>query len=259
MRWRLTRTPRTPSGGSRWDIHDDETDIEGHVVGSVCGGGTLPNTDAVDNCLGGGPDGPFSRVFGDTSSAGTSVGPFDPLRPDDTLLSNGTLDSGDAPMPAARIDVSIAQNSGGAGDISGVGSLAPANKAVSYSRDFTGNPTQHNLYAPFYSAYIPATIGAQRCGLRDRWSGQGERLPRVPEHRPAVPVLGSGLHVRVQRGRADQLSAVRQTTRRPTARRLTPATTTSCRRARRAWRCTRMSTVRPRCSTCPAPGSTSTA
>jgi hypothetical protein len=149
--------PADANPAMRWDIHDNETDVEGHVLGSACGGGTLTAQDAVDNCLGGGPDGPFSRVFGDLSAAGTSVGPFDPLRANETLLSNGTLDAGDAPMPAARIDVSIAPNSGGPADIGGIGSLAPQSKAQSYSRDFTGNPTPHNLYAPFYSAYLPAT------------------------------------------------------------------------------------------------------
>src|SRR5262249_22539419 len=102
-----------------------------------------------------GPDGPFSTVFG--LSSDSSVGPFDLLRARDTLLSDGKLDAGDAPMPAARIDVAIAPNSGGATDISGVGSLASQSKAVSYSRDFLGDPIEHNLYAPFYSAYIPAT------------------------------------------------------------------------------------------------------
>ncbi len=150
------QNPADSNPAMRWDIHDNQAADEGHVLGSDCGGGTLSGTDAVDNCTGGGPDGPFSRVFGDLTTD-TAVGPFDPLRQNDTLLSNGVLDSGDAPMPAARIDVSIKQNTGGASDISGVGYLAPQDKAVSYSRDFTGAPTPHNLFAPFYDAFIPAT------------------------------------------------------------------------------------------------------
>jgi hypothetical protein len=60
-------------------------------------------------------------------------------------------------MPAARIDVGIAPNTGAPTDITGAGSLASVSKVQTYSRDFTGASTAHNLYAPFYSAYIPAT------------------------------------------------------------------------------------------------------
>ena len=59
-------------------------------------------------------------------------------------------------MPAMRIDVSIAKNAGGS-DIGGVGQLGGADKAVIYSHDFTGATTAHNLYNPYYGAYIPAT------------------------------------------------------------------------------------------------------
>jgi hypothetical protein len=146
--------PDNANPALRWDIHDDTTDREGHVAG-YCGPGNA-TIDAVDNCQGGGPLGPFSRVFGDSSSD-NAVGPFDALRPDDTLLSDGQLTADDAPMPAARIDVGIAPNSGAATDISGVGSLSAISKVQTYSRDFTGASTPHNLYAPFYAQYIPAT------------------------------------------------------------------------------------------------------
>ena len=97
---------------------------------------------------------PFSRVFGDF--AGTArIGPFDPLQLD-TLLSDGSLNAGDAPMPAARVDVPIATNKGGS-DLGGVGSLEPADKTQVYSRNTPGNPTAHNYYAPFYDTYIPST------------------------------------------------------------------------------------------------------
>ena len=59
------------------------------------------------------------------------------------------MDAGDAPMPSARIDVSL---SGSAG------ALVKAEKDVIYSRDLTGAPTIHNLYAPFYQTYLPATL-----------------------------------------------------------------------------------------------------
>ena len=85
------------------------------------------------------------------------AGPFDPARPA-TLLANGVVDAGDAPMPAARVDVSIAPNSGGA-SIDGVGALEKADKAIVYSRDGNGFDPRlpHNLDAPYYQQYIPAT------------------------------------------------------------------------------------------------------
>ena len=140
----------------RWDIHDDLTKFSKHVPG-YCTTEVDPTTtqDAVDNCNAGSTaTGPFSRVFGD-SSGRPSVGPFDPLVLS-TLLSDGRLNAGDAPMPAARVDVQIAKNTGGT-DIGGVGSLAPADKAQVYSRNTAGQPCCPQLYAPFYGAYIPAT------------------------------------------------------------------------------------------------------
>ena len=155
---------------STWDTSGDNTGLEGHVTPTPpCKAEplefiSLPTVplgqDNVDDCTGGGGDGPFSRVFGDLSGAGTSVGPFDPLDPGDTLLSDGALNALDAPMPAARIDFNIAPNSGAATDISGVGSLAAADKAKTYSRDFLGSETDSlpdNEYVLFYDEYIPAT------------------------------------------------------------------------------------------------------
>ena len=99
----------------------------------------------------------FSRLFGDLTSGTTATtGPFDPQAANETLLSDGRLNADDAPMPAMRIDVSIAKNTGGE-DLGGVGQLSGANKAVIDTHDFTGASTAHNLYNPFYGAYIPAT------------------------------------------------------------------------------------------------------
>jgi hypothetical protein len=137
----------------RWDIHDDTAKTEGHVSG-YCGPGTV-TVDAVDNCRSpSGENGPFSRVFGD-STGGVTLGPFDPLVLS-TLLSDGRLNDGDAPMPSTRVDVAIAANTGGA-DIGGVGSLEAADKSVVYSRNSIGNPIAHNYYAPFNGTYIPST------------------------------------------------------------------------------------------------------
>jgi hypothetical protein len=141
----------------KWEIHDDRLKTEGHPLSSACvTEKAAVAIDAVDNCngAGAGDQGPFSRVFGDLIPA---FGPFDPLRPEQTLLSDGKLDAGDAPMPAARVDVTIAANTGAPTDIGGVGSLEKADKTEVYSRDGDGTLSAHNLYAPFYDAYIPAT------------------------------------------------------------------------------------------------------
>ena len=112
--------------------------------------------------------GRFSTVFGTPSTAGHTIGPFDPIYPFDTMLSDGKVDAGDAPMPAAQIDVTIKDNDPtDKTDISGVGYLFPSWKTEVYSRDGKGgniwngdenSPIMaHNFYAPFYSQYIPAT------------------------------------------------------------------------------------------------------
>ena len=52
-------------------------------------------------------------------------------------------------MPALRVDVRIAAG--------GIGSLEKADKDDIYVRDRTkADNTPHNLYAPFYKAYVPA-------------------------------------------------------------------------------------------------------
>ncbi len=84
-------------------------------------------------------------IHGDPEDGPNSgaVGPFDP-EITETLLSNGSLDANDAPMPAMRIDVHLAGNKGGS-DLGGAGDISGADKADIYS-DY-----------PYYSAYIPAT------------------------------------------------------------------------------------------------------
>jgi hypothetical protein len=144
---------------SGWDIHDDQIDqVENpaadHSVSAICSGLNLL-LDEVDNCLGGGETGTFSRLIGGTNP---TVGPFDPLRPNSSYLPDGKIDAGDAPMPALRIDVGVT---------GAFGALAAADKHVIYSRNATGAASAafpnnaHNLYAPFYAAYIPATAAPQ--------------------------------------------------------------------------------------------------
>ncbi len=162
---------------SNWDIHDDSLLTEGHTItyplGSQCPADPLveekyKDFDAVDNCTTGNTHGGFSTVFGTQSTAGTTIGPFDPIYSNDTMLSDGKVDAGDAPMPALQLDVSIKDNDPtNKTDIGGVGYLFPSWKSEVYSRDGKGgniwtgddaNPVvPHNYYAPFYSQFIPAT------------------------------------------------------------------------------------------------------
>jgi hypothetical protein len=97
---------------------------------------------------------PFSTF---TSGETATVGPFDPQAANETLLSDGRINADDAPMPALRVDVSIAANEGGT-DLGGVGQISGASKAQIYSHDFTGNAEEEgNLYNPYYGEYIPST------------------------------------------------------------------------------------------------------
>ena len=165
----------------RWDIHDEMVDQFGNTqtnpaatAGGRNGAGTTPaerrerrGDRRRNNPLNSGNgDAWFSRN-GVTTSQGTTVlppstgptsGPFDPNYAGETLLPDGALNSGDAPMPPARIDFSIAPNTNPLTSTDGVGYLGSAWKAHDYSKDYTGsNAMQGNLFAPFYSQYIPAT------------------------------------------------------------------------------------------------------
>src|SRR5215471_17320168 len=136
--------PLNPNPAMFWDVHDGlswtEAGVEGHGAQSACTTDVVPQFfDAVDDCGNLDPFGPFSRIW--QGFTNPTFGPFDPERPQQTLLSNGTLDSGDAPMPAARVDWAIAPNSGAPTDISGVGSLAPQLKFLTYVRN-----TSHPYY-----------------------------------------------------------------------------------------------------------------
>jgi hypothetical protein len=160
----------------RWDIHDEMVNEQGVTTtnpASAAGGrnGVGTTDKNVDNALGGGQtngDGAYSRNGVTTStdpnplllplSDYPTAGPFDPNFAEETLLPDGKLNSGDAPMPAARIDFAIAANTDPLHSTDGVGSFVDASKAKDYSLDDTGtNAKAHNLFAPFYSQYIPAT------------------------------------------------------------------------------------------------------
>jgi hypothetical protein len=179
--------PNNEHPANRWDIHD-QSDLgsfttEGHPygptgAGTYCDDLTRPVNlpagilDAVDNCDGGYA---FSRIFDADGPGGlppvwlgltgnNTRGPFDPQRENETFLGDGQLTADDAPMPAARIDFTIQPNKGDGKDIDGVGSFGKTNKNDLYSADRpanansgSGDDDPHNLYAPFYRAYVPAT------------------------------------------------------------------------------------------------------
>jgi len=133
-----TEPPGTNPG--LWDIHDTASN------------GTSSNTSSSSALFDTFYRGAFSNF---TSGETATVGPYDPQSANETLLSDGTLNADDAPMPAMRIDVSLAPHTEG---LNGVGEISGASKAQIYSHDFTGNPEEEgNLYAPYYGAYIPAT------------------------------------------------------------------------------------------------------
>ena len=127
-----------------WDIHGTPSEATTSNEGSA-------TNDPLHDLF-------FRPAFSDFTSGETAtVGPYDPQAADETLLSDGRINADDAPMPAMRVDVSIAANEGGA-DLGGVGQISGASKAQIYSHDFTGNAEEGgNLYNPYYGAYIPAT------------------------------------------------------------------------------------------------------
>jgi hypothetical protein len=147
-----------------WDIHDSSSPVSTDTPDTHVGVPTqcpLPSvasttrTDQVDNCRGGANESQFginfSRIFADYGGSGT--GPFD-ANISSTLLSDGVLNAADAPMPPLRINFT---STGGMGYFTNV-NQALNDKHVIYSRDGTGAATTaHNLYAPYYGEYIPAT------------------------------------------------------------------------------------------------------
>jgi hypothetical protein len=181
-------TVRGPTGDpvSWWDTHDDTLPTTGHAQESPnppCTTRTTSVVDAVSQCSDTGAvaleneQGAFSSIWS-TLIGPPAYGPFDPIRAGQTYLSDGKVDSGDAPMPAARIDFTIGANTSPTTSTAGVGSFVKVDKGYcspspnvadlqepaapfgcvggTYVR--AGATTPEHLYAPFYRRYIPATL-----------------------------------------------------------------------------------------------------
>ena len=149
-----------------WDIHDSSGPLgnespdgspDVHVNQNTCPDSAPDDfVDQVDNCNGGTW---FSRIFGDLTN---DFGPFDQSY-SSTLLSDGRLNSSDAPMPALKI---VFNSSGGMG---GFDDSCLNDKSTVYNRNFDpGNPPDciaaghkwdeaHAQYAPYNAQYVPAT------------------------------------------------------------------------------------------------------
>jgi hypothetical protein len=169
---------------NRWDIHDEMVDQHGYTLTGT-GGRGAQLTDKVQSGANHTPttwngDGSFTRAgvtYADLTKQNNlallpdtvfqlnlqplrdivTSGPFDPNFPEETLLPDGQLNAGDAPMPAARIDFAIAPNTDPLHSTDGVGYFVSTSKAKAYSEDDQGDNAPTNLFAPFYSQYIPAT------------------------------------------------------------------------------------------------------
>ena len=57
-------------------------------------------------------------------------------------------------------------------DIGGAGALEKADKTEVYSRDGNGTESPHNLYAPFYGQYVPATAAPDDAASGTDWNIQ---------------------------------------------------------------------------------------
>jgi hypothetical protein len=157
--WDIHGTPGDDPGSENPNGYEETAVDSSGEASKVCTTGFGGPFSSTDNCNGKAGEEPmesaFSRLYGDLTSGYTStVGPYDPQIANQTLLSDGRLNEDDAPMPAMRIDVSIAKNEGG---IEGVGQIGSASKALIYSHNFNGQTTAHNLYDPYYGEYIPST------------------------------------------------------------------------------------------------------
>ena len=144
------------SGAMRWDIHDDKTTASNHAGRTHARRAQAASTPWTTASA-------VARLISSRSSVGYSAARIRrafhgwPVRPDPAVelaaQRRGKLNQDDAPMPPLRVDVRLAAGS--------VGGLAEADKDDIYVRDQSvSDDTAHNLYAPFYQAFIPAALAA---------------------------------------------------------------------------------------------------
>ena len=176
------RSARTRNPAMRWDIHDEMVDENGNAVdlpvaAPVAGGRSDPTHDAVVNIAACPFSGPLNverrrlvhadprleqqpRSRSPCRATCPTAGPFDPNYAEQTLLPDGHLDAGDAPMPAARIDFAIAANTN---PLTSTRRCRLARQrpqqggGLQPGRQRRQQEVAGNLFAPFYSQYIPAT------------------------------------------------------------------------------------------------------
>ena len=90
-----------------------------------------------------------------------AFGPFDPQAPE-TLLSNGSLNADDAPMPAIRIDVHLAPNEGGS-SLGGVGRISGRRlkfTGTSMLKMLLGQPVLQRVHPRHRSSRSPRRLGS---------------------------------------------------------------------------------------------------
>ena len=161
VRSRPTATPSNANPAMRWDIHDEMVDQFGNAATSGsrrCRTASQHPTTTVENVSRRGPTTRSHVATATRRSRATGVTTsqsHDPLAvrararpparsirttPSETLLPDGQLNAGDAPMPAARIDFSIAANTNPLTSTDGVGSLRQrlARRTI-YSMDDNGS------------------------------------------------------------------------------------------------------------------------
>ena len=136
-----------------------------------------------------GADGRSRRSSASRRDDGTPIGPFDPQRPDDTLLSDGKVDAGDAPMPAARVDIDDRPEQRRARPTSPASAPSARLQAASLQpRPHSARRPTHNIYAPFNSQYIPATRGLPIAVAPSGIDGAGrQQLQRLPRSTGSTP------------------------------------------------------------------------
>ena len=152
---------------TNWDIHDDSLTTEGHVTPPARSARPIRRENypsPLRRCrqlhLRERPAGRVLDGLRQAVARGHPLGPCDPIYPLETLLSDGKVDAGDAPMPAAQIDVDDHARTSGRPDRHRAASATcsraprPRSTAVTVSARHGGRTTS---IAPFYSQYFPAT------------------------------------------------------------------------------------------------------